>query len=554
MDQPVELQLNHWLRVLARRAQLMAVIVLVGASLGLLAAALAPRTYTARTTVLLQQPLSEQTGDPTSNLQVLSQLAASDLVQHDTRLLVGEGPDLAVSASADGQVLTFRATASTSGAAQQAADAYAAAFRQLSSNAVDRQLAAAQSSLQEQVRQLDTALGKPRLTNAERAVLVSRRADYAAALNRLLVRRELLSGGQALVVSPAKAPEHADSRHAAIHLALGTLLGLVAAAALAGLVDRREDRVRSEQDLLRRLSEGPQGRELSLMPLVPAGRRDTKRGDPDALPAEPGSVGADTYAVFRASLTTAATGPTRVVMVAEPVRDGGASAVGLNLAAAFSRAGRRTVVASLDFREDGEGGVIERVLTPPQRRSRKIVRLARGRDEEATESAEHATSEVTRLFPLTFRTVPGDENLAVVTSGQLKSADELVAGRPVQVFLESLVGIADVAVLEVPPVMTFPDAMLVWPYCHDGVLVVHIGQSRTGDVLRAVERLGTRSQQSWAVAVVEPGRRGGPPALRALLVPPVPEASGRDVVTTWPATSAVDLTDEAGTHTGWPTA
>jgi Mrp family chromosome partitioning ATPase len=226
-------------------------------------------------------------------------------------------------------------------------------------------------------------------------------------------------------------------------------------------------------------------------------------------------------------------------MVAEAVRAAGTTAPCLNLGAAFSRAGRRTVVASLDFREESDRSVIENVLAPPERRPRKIVRLPRARAAAPSEPEQQGTSEVTRLFPLTFRTVPGDENLAVVTSGQLKSAEDLVAGRPVQVFLESLVGIADVAVLEVPPVMTYPDAMLAWPYCHDGVLVTQVGQSRTADVLRAVERLTSRSQQTWAVAVIGPSRRGTPGVLRALLVPPGPAEQVRDVVTAWPAPAAV---------------
>jgi Mrp family chromosome partitioning ATPase len=265
----------------------------------------------------------------------------------------------------------------------------------------------------------------------------------------------------------------------------------------------------------------------------PPGRKpDGRRGD-EGLPARPGSLAADAFAVLRASLTTAATGPTRVVMVAESAHSVGTTAVSLNLAAAFSRAGRRTVVASLDFRDDSERGAMERVLTPPESRSRKIVRLPR-HTEDAGEPGDGGASEVTRLFPLTFRTVPSDDNLAVVTSGQLKTSEDLVAGRPVQVFLESLVGIADVAVLEVPAVMAYPDAMLVWPYCHDGLLVVQVGQSRTADVVRAVERLSHSSQRTWAIAVLGAGRRGTPGPLRALLVPPAPTEQTRDVVAPWP--------------------
>jgi non-specific protein-tyrosine kinase len=436
--------------------------------------------------------------------------------------------------------LIFRATAATAGAAQQAADAYAAAFRQISSDAADRQLASAQQSLQDQVRQLDDRLAARNLSVAERNVLSARRASYAAALNTLLVRRELLSGGQAVVVSPAKAPTSPDSHHLALHTGLGILLGLVAAAALAGLVDRREDRVRSEKDLLHHLAEVPHGQDLSLVPLVPLKRKGEHSRRDDAVPAPPGSAAADAFSVLRASLTTAATGPIRVVLVGEAVRTGGTATTCLNLAAAFSRAGRRTVVASLDFREDSDRAVLEKVLTPPESRSRKIVRLPRASDEGGEETGEGgAVSEVTRLFPLTFRTVPGDENLAVVTSGQLKGSQDLVAGRPVESFLDSLVGIADVALIEVPPVMTYPDAMLVSPYCHDALLVVQIGQSRTGDVLRAVERLAHRSNRTWAIAVVGPSRRNVPGVLRALLVPPAPPERNRDMATPWPAREAV---------------
>jgi hypothetical protein len=87
--------------------------------------------------------------------------------------------------------------------------------------------------------------------------------------------------------------------------------------------------------------------------------------------------------------------------------------------------------------------------------------------------------------------------------------------------------------------MSYPDAMLAWPYCHDGLLVAQVGQSRTEDVLRAVERLTTRSKQTWAVAVMGPSRKGTPGVLRALLVPPAPTGQVRDVVTAWPAPEAV---------------
>jgi Mrp family chromosome partitioning ATPase len=446
-----------------------------------------------------------------------------------------------VSTSADGQVLIFRASAPSAGAAQQAADAYAAAFRQLSSDAADRQLASAQQSLQDQMRQLDRSLAARDLSTGERNVLIARRSDYAAALNRLLVRRELLSGGQALVVSPAKAPTASDSRHVALHTGMGLVLGLVVAAIVAALVDRREDRVRSEHDLLQRLGEGPNGVDLTLVPLTAPQRKGAGRHGDDGLPARAGSPEADAFAVLRASLTTAATGPIRVVLVAEAVRTTGAAAPCLNLAAAFSRGGRRTVVTSLDFREDSDRQVMEKVLTPADNRSRKIVRLPRAHDEAGAEAADERTgSEVTRLFPLTFRTVPGEENLALVASGELKGSEDLVAGRPVESFLESLVGIADVALLEVAPVMTYPDAMLVWPYCHDALLVVQIGQSRTGDVLRAVERLTHRGQRTAAVVVLGPSRGGAPGPLRALLVPATPADHGRDLGTPWPAREAVE--------------
>jgi capsular polysaccharide biosynthesis protein len=431
MDQPVELQLSHWLRVVARRMRLMVVIVLACAAVGMLSGFLSGTTYTATTTVLLQQSLSEQGNQPSSNLQVLSQLAASDLVQHEARLLVGDKPALSVASSSDGQVLTFKATAETAGAAQQAADAYAAAFRQLSSDAAARQLASAQQSLQDQIRQLDKSLASSSLSAGERDVLNARRANYAAALNKLLVQAQLLSAGQALVVSPAKAPTSADSRQVGLHTGFGLLLGLVLATAVAGLVDRREDRVRSERDLLQRLSD-TYGRDLSLVPLAAPGRKHDAKHVEETLPAASGSVTADAFAIVRASLTTAATGPTRVIMVAEPARAVGTTSMSLNLAAAFSRAGRRTVVASLDFRNDSDRAAMERVLTPPESRSRKIVRLPRARAEEGA-TDDGAASEVTRLFPLTFRTVPNDDNLAVVTSGQLKGSEDLVAGRPVLV-------------------------------------------------------------------------------------------------------------------------
>src|ERR1700756_503741 len=123
MDQPVELQVTYWLSLLRRRAKLLIACLIGGAFLGLVAGALGSSSYTAKTTVLLQTPLTDPNANstPSTGFQSLAQLATSDLVKHDASAVLSGSPKLAVSVSSDNPVVTFAATA------PKAADAATAA-------------------------------------------------------------------------------------------------------------------------------------------------------------------------------------------------------------------------------------------------------------------------------------------------------------------------------------------------------------------------------------------------------------------------------------------
>ena len=549
MQDGTELQMTSWLAVVRRRAPLIVAVTLSFAVLGAAAAVAKSTTYTARSSVLLQNALSDQAGDQTGGAEAktLSEVATSDVVRNRARSRGAGDAKLSATLSTDGQVVQFQARTGDAQQAADAANAYAASFVSLTAETLQRQFDAAGKSLSGQVAQLDRMLAEKGRSAGNIAALTSRRADFLAALDRLMIRGNLSSSGRAAVLAPATVPT-ADPRHIATFALLLGAVGLIAGLTAAGLRDGRDGAIHSLEDLrqsLERLGPGQWTPVLTPLPRVADRQRKNHDGLVPATSAE-----ADSYTVLRATLEQHQSPWPRSLVVSAATSGGDVSELAANLATSFARAGRRTVLAPLDLRGGpaagrtaqvcfvgigshpggsrggGELGALEPAIANRSGTSAalngSLAGAAAGWTDASTGSRSHPIdSSAAPLDPATLelKAVPGVADLSVLVSSPLRRPVDLLVADAVESLIFTLSGVAQVTVAAAPPVPDYPDAMLVAAQVDETLLMVEQHRCTATDLAAAIQRVGQAGGRVSCLVLVSRAVGQGHLGLEGLLLP-----------------------------------
>jgi succinoglycan biosynthesis transport protein ExoP len=236
-------------------------------------------------------------------------------------------------------------------------------------------------------------------------------------------------------------------RASLIALALGLIVG-IGLAGLAGLLDPRARTANEISELLG----------LPLLARLPVERRTRRGSDGLVMLRREDGPEAEAIRVLRANLVDPLASQQGIVMVTSSVAGEGKSTTVANLAVALALAGRSVALVDLDLRRPA----IRRLFHLPS--SPGMAEVVRGTTE--LEDALH-------LVPLDRPRDQADDGpqpakeqslrgtLRIVTAGAAPSADatEIVAGRALPAALDSLRRVADVVLVDSPPLLQSSDAL-----------------------------------------------------------------------------------------------
>jgi succinoglycan biosynthesis transport protein ExoP len=312
-----------------------------------------------------------------------------------------------------------------------------------------------------------------------------------------LLTLQALQSGNASVVRSAGAGEKVQpkpARNALLGVALGLGLGLL----LALLVDALDTRVRSTEELAERLG-------LTLLGRLPPPPRSLKRAHRPVLAAKPDDAAAEAFRMLRTNVDFANLDlHAKTIMVTSALDSEGKSTTAANLALAYAFAGRHVALVDLDLRRPMVAQFF-RIRAVPG-----ITDIALG-----YVALRDAVVPVTIWDGASTLSQNGNRDagtLVVAPAGRTPpNPGEFVGSDALRKALEELRGIADVVVVDAPPLLQVGDAMTLSASVDAILLVTRLKALRRSDV-RELQRLLLTSPAAtlgFAVTDVPTGSRYG---------------------------------------------
>jgi Mrp family chromosome partitioning ATPase len=262
---------------------------------------------------------------------------------------------------------------------------------------------------------------------------------------------------------------------------LGLVLGLFLGVGLAFLRDTLDTRVRTAQEISERLG-------LPLLARVPEPPKHLRADDALVMMAEPAGIAAEAFRMLRTNLDFATLGrEVRSFMVTSAVEQEGKSTTISNLAVALARAGQRVILVDLDLRRP----YVERFFDLRGRPGVTQVAIRR-----ATLNDALVRVPIMPIEPSTALRARYEQNgngsggrLAVLGSGPIPpDPGEFVASAALTEVLKELEEIADVVLVDAPPLLHVGDAMVLSAKVDAAILVTKLETVRR-PMLAEVHRL-----------------------------------------------------------------
>jgi capsular exopolysaccharide synthesis family protein len=370
--------------------------------------------------------------------------------------------------------------------AARAANAYAAAYVEArrqrtveSLQAVAKQLEGRVAELEDQINASARPTPPQQVPNTRRDALVDRQEALKEKLDQVQVESSVTTGG-ARIASPARVPsspaEPQPVRNGILAGAIGLGLGL----GLAFLLDQLDDRIKSRDQLNPLISGLPV---LGILPIESPGVR--KQIGPVVL-THPESSTAEAYRSLRTSVQVLGVGgSSRVLQVTSPNLGEGKTTIVANLAVALSKGGSRVAVVCCDQRR-------------PQ--LYKVFGLDNG------VGFSSVLREGVRLEDA-LQSVPGEPRMSVLTAGpRPPNPSEWLSTLDAEKVFVSLRELADVVLVDSPPLLPVTDAAILSGLVDGTLLVVSSGLTRKRHLRRSFEIL---AQVDASVVGVVLNRAGG---------------------------------------------
>ena len=281
---------------------------------------------------------------------------------------------------------------------------------------------------------------------------------------------------EARVIDTAVTPSQPISPRPKVDLTIGLLLGLAAGALVVAVLEATDDSISNPADATTALgapvlASVPRHRHLNDEPLV-------------ALEGAH-SPGAEAYRSLRTAVRFVDVGRTvRTILVTSPSAGEGKTTTASNLAVAFAQSGEQVVVVDADLRRS------------------RIAQLF------VQSSEPGLTDVIATTVTLDDALRPWRDHLQVLPPGVLPSnPSELLGSQAMADVLERLAGIADVVILDAPPLLPVTDAVLLGALVDAVVIVAQ--WSKTSSTALEDARLALDNVGATVLGSVLNGVRGG---------------------------------------------
>jgi capsular exopolysaccharide synthesis family protein len=282
--------------------------------------------------------------------------------------------------------------------------------------------------------------------------------------------------GIVTIVAKADVPTAPSSPHPTLNALIAFFLVILLVGSGAYLYERLDDVVRGE-DELKSLVGVPI---LSFIPTIDALRDRVPTEDSIVVARNQRSTAAEAYRVTRTGIMfSRIDNPLRTLMVTSALQGEGKSTTSANLAVAFAETGKSVILVDLDLR-------------------RPSISKMFG-------NAKYGLTNLLlddRLDPSLFTTQTSTPNLKVLATGPLPpNPAELISSRHMQRVIERLHEMADLVVVDSPPLLAVADAAVAATLCDAVLLVVRPELIKRRSLRRAMETLGSVGAQVIGVVL-----------------------------------------------------
>jgi capsular exopolysaccharide synthesis family protein len=460
-----------YLQILRQRKWWVGSIAMLGLALSLAFSLTAHKQYSATAQLLVQPSVNANalstTQQPVTQTDVETelQLVTSAPVQQAVRAQLKSTP--AVSASEVGQtnVMAITATSGVPSQASRVANLYANAFVQYRQAVASSNLESAEAQLRSQISSIGQQLRSfhGSTTSPEASALFNQQAVLKEQLAQMQVSGAV-DTGEVVLVTPAQTPVSPSSPKPVQDALLGLAAGLALGLAAAFLRDSLDDRLTSKESA-EQVGGGPV---LAMTPVVASWRRQMKKPVVVSL-TEPTSPAAESYRSLRTSLQFARQEQQlRSLVVTSPGVGDGKTSTLANLGVVFAQAGERVVLVSCDLRRPRIGEFFEL-------------------DEQAGLTCVLAGR---RTLEEVLLPVPGVDRLSLLPAGPVPpNPAELLNSASAQAIFARLRDDFDLVLIDSPPVLPVTDAAILSQHADATLMLAAAGQTRRGDLHRAVEKL-----------------------------------------------------------------
>jgi polysaccharide biosynthesis transport protein len=367
----------------------------------------------------------------------------------------------AVSAAVVGQTDVVALTVRDPSASDAAllADAYARAYIEVRREQSVAELTAASVAVRSAMDGLQSEIDALTANDPRRPTLVTQLASLSTTFDQLGVDAALRSGG-AVIVTSADVPVDPVEPTPIRTVGLAAMLGFLCGVALAFLVDRLDNRVRSDTDF-DRLGGGP------VLAVVPVGT------PPDGRPITLSAPAAGANEAYRGLRTNVQfLGLDRgvgVILVSSSVAGEGKTTTASNLAVVLAQAGHRVAIVDADLRRPRLHEVFGVAQCPGL-----TDRLIGGDPTPVVREVD----------------VDGVNLLSVYPSGPIPSnAGELLSSQEARRLFAELGEQYDYVVVDSAPIVPVSDSVALSRWVHGVVIVAHAGRTKQPDLLEAIHRL-----------------------------------------------------------------
>lgn len=418
--------------------------------------------------------------------------------------------------------LTITATAASPARAQAIAKAYSQAYVDQIQSLVQAQVDKINGQLQSLQNQIAELNGKP-ATSVTQAQIQGLTSSYSALQTEL----SNITFGEpyASIQVAAGLPTQPSGLSRSKLLAIGGLAGLLVGCGIALGREQFDTRLRTRPDI-EAITEAPVLAELPQDQDVKGGKVAI------AMVQAPQSLMAESIRELRTSLRVMLHDvPCPVIAVTSPEPGDGKTFVAANLAAAWAMSGSKVIVISADFRRPR----LEEVFGLETTGLPGLADLIRSNwkdDEEAGGSpahphsrrAEERWSAAGATAGSGPRGAPGESSVSslLVESGiwglqvlpagtHLDHPSELFGSPGMQPVLDQLPLLADIVLLDTPPVLAVPDTAILGSLAYGAVVVASEGRTGRGDLERAVRRLDATHGRVLGVVANRVRRSGSDP-------------------------------------------